>query len=64
MPVKTKRRPAVTEPTRIGELLRAIDSYEGQPSALFSLKLAPYLFVRPGELRGAQCLFLIKCSAC
>jgi integrase len=35
----------------VGELLRAIDGYVGQPTTVAALKLAPYLFVRPGELR-------------
>lgn len=45
---------AITEPRKIGELLRAIDGYVGQPSTEYALKLAPYVFVRPGELRGAR----------
>ncbi|MGH8290606.1 MAG: tyrosine-type recombinase/integrase [Steroidobacteraceae bacterium] len=52
-PVVAEHFPAITEPRRIGELLRAIDSYNGQPSVEYALKLAPYVFVRPGELRGA-----------
>ncbi len=44
---------AITEPARIGELLRAIDGYVGQPSTAYALRLAPYVFVRPGELRQA-----------
>jgi hypothetical protein len=35
----------------MGELLRAIDVYIGQLTTVAALKLAPYLFVRPGELR-------------
>jgi integrase len=34
--------------------LRAIDGYQGQPATAFALKLAPIVFVRPGELRGAE----------
>jgi hypothetical protein len=30
-----------------------IDMYEGSPSVANALKLAPYVFVRPGELRAA-----------
>ena len=52
--VKTEHFAAITEPARVGELLRAIDGYVGQPSAAYALKLAPYLFVRPGELRFAE----------
>lgn len=44
----------ITEPVRIGELLRAIDGFTGQPVTLAALKLAPLVFVRPGELRHAE----------
>lgn len=53
-PVITTNRPAITEPAQIGQLLNAIDSYTGHASTAFALKLAPLLFVRPGELRGAR----------
>jgi integrase len=45
---------AITEPKAIGGLLRAIDGYQGQPAVMAALKLAPLLFVRPGELRAAE----------
>lgn len=45
---------AITEPRAVGALLRAIDGYDGQPSVVLALKLAPHLFVRPGELRAAE----------
>lgn len=47
-------RAAITEPEAVGELLRAIDSFEGQPATHAALKLAPHVFVRPGELRMAE----------
>ncbi|MEQ1582148.1 MAG: integrase arm-type DNA-binding domain-containing protein [Steroidobacteraceae bacterium] len=53
-PVVTKNRAAITDPLRIGDLLRAIDAYRGQPTTEAALKLAPLTFVRPGELRGAE----------
>jgi integrase len=53
-PVIKTNRPAVTEPAQIGQLLNAIDGYSGHASTAFALKLAPLLFVRPGELRGAR----------
>jgi integrase len=53
-PVKSRNFASVTEPARVGELLRAIDGYSGQPITAFALKLAPLVFVRPGELRGAE----------
>lgn len=52
-PMKTKSHAAITEPPKIAELLRAIDGYQGQPSTAFALKIAPYVFARPGELRAA-----------
>ena len=45
---------AITEPKQVAELLRAIDSYQGSLSAVCALKLAPLVFVRPGELRAAE----------
>lgn len=53
-PVRTKNFAAITSPRRIGELLRAIDGYQGQPAVMVALRLAPLVFVRPGELRGAE----------
>jgi integrase len=54
VPVVAKNHAAITDPAEIGALLRAIDSYEGQPVTAAALKLAPLVFVRPGELRGAR----------
>ncbi len=45
---------AITDPKRIRGLLRAIDGYQGQPTVMAALKLAPLVFVRPGELRAAE----------
>ncbi len=39
---------------KVGELLRALYGYRGTPVVMAGLKLAPLLFVRPGELRHAQ----------
>jgi integrase len=52
-PVKTKNHAGITAPPKVGELLRAIDGYQGQPSTAFALRIAPYVFARPGELRAA-----------
>lgn len=46
--------PTITDPVLVGELLRAIDSFNGTLVVSCALKLAPLLFVRPGELRGAE----------
>lgn len=53
-PVPTKNRAAITDPVQVGELLRAIGGYQGEPATTAALKLAPLTFVRPGELRGAE----------
>lgn len=45
---------ATTEPKRVAELLRAMDGYEGTLSVRCALRLAPLVFVRPGELRKAE----------
>lgn len=51
---KPKHHAAILEPAKVGELMRAIEGYEGQPITLFALRLSPYVFVRPGELRRAE----------
>lgn len=53
-PIPSQHHPAIVEPKRIAELLRAIDGYSGQPVTHIALKLAPLVFVRPGELRMAE----------
>ena len=53
-PVKTINRAAITEPVKVGELLRAIDCYRGSFVVQSALKFAPLTFVRPGELRHAE----------
>jgi Arm DNA-binding domain len=53
-PVKSKNFASVVDPIRVGELMRAIDGYSGHPVTALALKLAPLLFVRPGELRQAE----------
>lgn len=45
---------AITDASRVGELLRAIDGYEGQGFTKLALQIAPHVFVRPGELRHAE----------
>lgn len=49
-----KPRAAVTDPKAFGALLRAIDTFDGQPTTLAALKLMALLFPRPGELRLAE----------
>ena len=52
--VETTHFAAITQPDAIGRPLRAIDGYQGHGSVQFALKLAPHVFVRPGELRAAS----------
>jgi len=51
---KPKHLAAILEPKKAGELLRAIDGYDGSPVTSVALKLSALLFVRPGELRKAE----------
>lgn len=51
---KSKHHAAILEPKKAGELLRAIDGYDGHPVTRFALQLAALVFVRPGELRYAE----------
>jgi integrase len=44
---------AITDPVKLGDLIRAIRAYKGGPIVRAALQLAPMLFQRPGELRGA-----------
>lgn len=51
---KVKHHAAITDPQGVGSLLRAIDAYDGFITTKLALKIAPHLFVRPGELRHAE----------
>ncbi|MCZ8376614.1 MAG: integrase arm-type DNA-binding domain-containing protein [Beijerinckiaceae bacterium] len=51
---KVTHRAAITDPIEFGGLLRAIDSFHGQPTTIAALKLMALLFPRPGELRMAE----------
>jgi integrase len=54
-PVKDKGHfAAVTEPKQVAELLRTLDGYQGSFVVSCALRLAPLVFVRPGELRKAE----------
>ncbi len=53
-PVKGEHFAAVTEPKRAAELLRTLDGYQGTLTVACALRLAPLVFVRPGELRKAE----------
>ena len=45
---------AATEPVEVAKVLRALDTYEGSHTVSCALRLAPLVFVRPGELRRAE----------
>jgi len=51
---KVRHHSAITSASALGELLRAIDGYRGQPATLYALKLMPHLFQRPGEVRKME----------
>lgn len=53
-PTATKHMPALTEPSQVAELLRAIDGFTGTITVQTALRLAPLVFVRPSELRKAK----------
>lgn len=49
-----KHYAAITDPKQAGDLMRSIFNYTGHPYVIAALQLSPLLFVRPGELRGAE----------
>jgi integrase len=51
---RVKHFAAITDPVEFGALLRAIEDYQGDPSVMYALKLAPHVFQRPGELRQME----------
>jgi len=53
-PVVVMNRAAITDPREVAQLLRALHGYRGHPVVEAALKLAPLVFVRPGELRAAE----------
>jgi integrase len=51
---KVIHRSTIVDPADMGALLRAIEDYDGLPLTKAALRLAPLVFVRPGELRRAE----------
>ena len=51
---KTRHYAAITEPDKVKTLLRDLEAFEGSFIVLSALKIAPLVFVRPGELRKAE----------
>ena len=50
---KKKSYPHITDPKRLGDLMRAIYGHECYPVISAAMKLSPLVMLRPGELRGA-----------
>ena len=48
---ETRHFSSVTEPEAVAPMMRAIHGYQGTPIVAAALKMAPLVFVRPGELR-------------
>ena len=53
-PSRGKHLAAVTDPEQVAEMLNAMDGYKGTLMVRCALRLAPLVFVRPGELRKAE----------
>lgn len=52
---KPKHQSAITDERNFGDLLRAIDAYEGRGEGVkVALQLMALLYPRPGELRQAE----------
>jgi integrase len=51
---KVTHHAAILDSKGVGALLRALDGFEGQPMTRLALRLAPHVFLRPGELRQAE----------
>ena len=53
-PALVKHMAAILEPAKVGELMRAIHSYAGQPTTRTALVLSALLFQRPGNIRQME----------
>jgi integrase len=53
-PVQRKHMATMTDPKKVGRLILDLRNYSGGPSVRFALRMLPYVFVRPGELRRAE----------
>ncbi|MGJ8481194.1 integrase [Sphingobium sp. IP1] len=51
---KVKHFAAITKPSEVGALLRAIDRYSGHKVTVMAMRLSPHVLLRPGELRQAE----------
>ncbi len=53
-PPRARHYPAITDPDKLGQLLRDIRAYNGNVITRAALQLSPLLFQRPGQLRLAD----------
>lgn len=53
-PVENGHFSAQTKPIEVGKILCKLDEYSGTPVVRAALRLQPFLFCRPGELRKAE----------
>ena len=57
-PVIVTNMAAMMEPHKVGELMRAIDGYSGQPARRAALATSTLLFHRPGNIRQMECSWI------
>ncbi len=50
-PMPEKNYPTITDPKKVGDLLKKIENYKGDFRTRYGLKLLIHTFLRPGELR-------------
>jgi integrase len=50
---KVRHMPTITEPSKVGKLMKDIFFYYGEIHVVYALRILPYVFVRPNELREA-----------
>ncbi|WP_374089353.1 tyrosine-type recombinase/integrase [Methylomicrobium lacus] len=53
-PVVVEHYAAITDPVKIGELLRAVDGYTGELATRCAFRLSFLVMLRPGEVRKAE----------
>ncbi|MDR3135512.1 MAG: tyrosine-type recombinase/integrase [Deltaproteobacteria bacterium] len=51
---KAIHRPSFVDKEKVGRLVLATRTYSGSPAVTYALRILPYVFVRPGELRHAE----------
>lgn len=51
---KPRHFAAITRPSEVGALMRALEDYKGYPVTRMAMRLSPHVLLRPGELRAAE----------